>query len=870
MSDFSRRTLLQGAFLALASKSLHGLEWRFEEQTNEDESLAARRLQKAFIWTEAEAPTRQVFAVFRKSIVLNDAPDNAILRIFADTRYLLWINGEYIVRGPCRFDPKRPEYDLLNTTRHLRRGKNTIAVLVHAAAYIVDYTKGNPAKNFALQSSRVMAHRPGLAAELDITHPEAEKSGATKSLYITDSSWRWTTHTQYLPAPPTYSSWFDHIDARRDNSEWIQTNFDDSSWSSAVPLDEHAWGSLHPRSIPLLREEEVSSLKLVAAKPNTIQPAPLAHHLPLELSAGSEVVIDCERELQAYCVLNFEADADSQIEIQTAVRFFDTHLIPTDAAFPGNLRSNRYTAREGPQTYMSTDTFGMKYLTIKVVSGRMTLHRLKIVNRGYPFIRLGSFTSSDELLNKIWQISVNTIELCSEDAHVDCADRERAEWMADGYISGYGVSRMILSGPGNGSGPRYADSRLLRNLLRHVALSQIPDGRLQPMRPSNYPVYAMNGVINDYACLWVQAVAEIYRRDDDLEFVHEVWHVLVKALNYYLRRITDLGLLHASEFVYFNNPLIYVTCEGATINAYFHRSLKDAAGLAEAVGDASNAVRFASAAKKLLAAYNRHLWDEQAGSYRGAIVRPASSVPKDDPPTFSQPNPLPLDADHRTPATGHAALMALYFDMAPLESRSRVLAAMRELLPPEKPFPYTCFFWLDVLYRQDSEKMDREALNIIRSHWASMTRYETGTTSESFTGGSFVHEAGAVPAYFFNSYVLGVRTEGERGRRRLFIDPRLGDLDRAGGTTLTAFGPVTVRWNRDTQRTLSFYIENNSEAQAEVSLRILTTKASLTIDRKTMLLQDATTTNNVRVQNGRVHFRLRPGSHSGRLASDIE
>lgn len=858
MSDFSRRTLLQGTLVTLAVKRLHGLALPFQKQVDEDEIRAAHRLQRAFVWSQADAPNQQVFAVFRKSIVLEDAPVKAVLRIFADTRYLLWINDNYIVRGPCRFDPKRPEYDRLDVTKQLRNGKNVIAVLVHAAAYVDDYTKGDPARNFALQSARVMAHRPGLAAELDIA----------SSIYSTDPSWRCTAETQYLPAPPTYSSWFDNIDARRNDGGWTRTDFDDSSWPSAIPLSTNECGPLQPRSIPLLCEEEILSLKLIDAKPAAITPGPLTKHLPMELSSGSEIVVDCGRQSQAYCVMHFEAEVGSRIEMQSAVRFYDSKRILADAGFTANLRVNRYTAREGPQVYMSTDTFGMKYLAIRVVSGRIKLRNLTAVVRRYPFTRLGSFKSSDMLLDTIWQICVNTIEVCSEDAHVDCADRERAQWMADGYIVGYGVSRVVLAGPGDSGSSRYADSRLLRNMLRHVALSQLPDGRLQPMRPSNYPAYAMHGVINDYSCLWVQAVAEIYRRDGDLGFVREVWPVLIKALNYYLRRVTDLGLLYASEFVYFNNPLIYVDCEGATLNAYFHRSLMDAAVLANAVRDTSNAERFASAAQQLHAAYNHHLWDEGAGSYRGAIVRPVT-VPKDTPPTFSRPNPLPVDSDNRTSTTGHAAMMALYYDMVPVGNTARVLAAMRRQLPSEHPFPYSCFFWLDVLYRQDTEEMDREALSMIRARWEHMTQYETGTTSEDFTGGSFVHEAGASPAYFLNSYVLGVRTEGERESRRLVIDPRLAYLDRAEGTTLTEFGLVAVRWERGQNR-LSFDIENNSKVPAEVSLRLFTATTSLTVDGNPLLQRGISAANNVSARNGRVYFLLAPGKHSGRLADAEE
>jgi len=514
---------------------------------------------------------------------------------------------------------------------------------------------------------------------------------------------------------------------------------------------------------------------------------------------------------------------------------------------------------------MSTDTFGCKYIVIQVAEGRVKLHGLRVVDRLYPFDRLGRFASNDEVLDRIWQIGVRTIEVCSEDAHVDCADRERAQWMADGYMMGYPVSRVALAGPGEDGHPHYADGRLLKKMLRDMAFSQLSDGRLQPMRPSEYPVQNKHGVIDDYSCLWVQAVAELYRRDAGLALVREVWPVMVKALDYYLDRRTERGLIYADEFVYFANPLAYVNCEGATINAYMYGSLRDAAESGRVVGDLENAARFAAAAKQLREAYNRALWNEPAGTYYSAVVPPEPPVPDPDPPMYSESCKLSIDSNHRTPPTGHAALLALYYGIVPAARQARVFAFMQKKLPAENPYPYTWAFYLEVLYRQDTDEMDREVLKAIRNRWSHMTRFETGTTSENWKSGSFVHESGAHPAYFLSSYVLGVRTEGPREARRRLIDPRLGDLARAEGTTLTEFGPVTVRWQRGDDRALTFEIDNGTTVTAVLSSRLSGVKESLAIDDTLLLHQGEPAAKGVSVHDGRVRCPLPPGRHTGRV-----
>ena len=168
---------------------------------------------------------------------------------------------------------------------------------------------------------------------------------------------------------------------------------------------------------------------------------------------------------------------------------------------------------------------------------------------------------------------------------------------------------MALSGPGPVQDkPEFADSRLLRNLLRHMGLSQLPDGRLQPMRPSSYPPGLTHGVIDDYSCLWVQAVREYYEVTGDEAFIIESWPVVIKTLLYFLERRTERGLVRAMEFIYFKNPLIYKVCEGTSINCYLYGSLKDAEYLADVVSD--RLTRFNEAASKLLQAINSELWDE--------------------------------------------------------------------------------------------------------------------------------------------------------------------------------------------------------------------------------------------------------------------
>ena len=65
-------------------------------------------LQKAMIWTSAPVPGNTHFVAFRKQFTLPDQPRQAMLHLFADVRYLLWINGPVCHTRASTISPQRP------------------------------------------------------------------------------------------------------------------------------------------------------------------------------------------------------------------------------------------------------------------------------------------------------------------------------------------------------------------------------------------------------------------------------------------------------------------------------------------------------------------------------------------------------------------------------------------------------------------------------------------------------------------------------------------------------------------------------------------------------------------------------------------
>ena len=777
-------------------------------------------LQAAMIWSPSAPPGQQTYVAFRKNFTLPDEPGPATLHLFADSRYILWVNDSYVLRGPCRFDPKRPEYDSVDLRPFLRKGTNCLVVLAHHYAGAIN--------------GRIKQHVPGLTARLDV---------AGKELLRTDDSWRCSQNTEYRPSPGAWSSIPDALDARDKPAGWTGAAFDDSGWEKAAPFAATSWGALQPRAIPLLRETELTGMKLLPSG------QAFAAAMPIELAAGKEVVLDLGRMAMAYAIVDLEAEEGSVLQIQYALRYVNGQ--PGETYGVGTT----YTARKGRQRFIGGDQWCSHYMTVRCAAGHLTLHGLKMVDRHYPFERVGRFQSSDELLNRLWEMAINTIEAVTDDGYGSDA-RERDEWLQDPAQPNFLPTRIALAGPGPGGRPLYSDPRLLKNLLRHAALSQLPDGRIQATFPTDRHGDC-HDFIDDYACQWVEALRLYYEATGDLAFLREMWPTLTRQLGWFLERRTPRGLVLARQYTSFDDPLAYITCEGAALNAFIYQALCDAAALGRVIGESAPAGDYGRAAADLAAAFNRLLWNAEEGTYNSGFSQEKVFGP-----------------------TAHAALLALDRGLAPEDRRPSVrkwfLANYKrpggfhcctnpdfETMVAEKAginMPVTYYWVFQELYRMDQLSMDLESQQEMRRRWARMVGEsgDTGTLWEMFGGPESCHNYGAVPAYFLSAFVLGVRMDGPVSNHRLLIEPRLADLAFAEGVVVTEFGPVSVNWRKPAGgQGLDFKFVVPAGAKAAVRLPQVGGTPKLTLNGEPV---------KPRATPGRwISFEVEGGEYSGQL-----
>lgn len=875
-------------------------------------------LSESTIWSPTAVPGVQCYVGFRRVFELESRPDSAVLHIFADSRYLLWVNGRHVLRGPARFHPGKPEYDSIEIGKHLRHGRNAIVVLVHHYAGVTN--------------GRIMRHDPGLTACLILEGCEHLR---------TDPFWVCSDQTEYRPSPGAWSSIPDVIDARCSPGDWTGTDFDDSKWNAAVRITGGSWGGFRERITPLCREEEITCIHVLperhlldgfiplelaavggrrwiddegkvckwmwpeqssrihvfravwsnagfgvghgskfqvrcdrpfevflnqtrigsvhgpepmwcgvvdvadgdvlvirtvsAESPgrpailislnnegnllldtrhfsscgdplsedgffhsDAVGFSPLLEEDPVDSRGGSDtgkssLVLDLGRMAMAYPAVEFEGDEGSVLQMEYALRWIDGRTAECYGV------GTTYIARAGRQKLLAADQWCARYVTLRCLAGRVRVHSFRMIERRYPYERVGSFQCGDDLLSRLWEMAVRTVEVTTDDAHGSDA-RERNEWVQDASKASFRtmcVAAIARDRDGNLLSP---DPRTLRKVISDAAACQMPDGRLPGTFPTDRGPEDPHHFIDDYAMQWVEALRWHHELTGDDEFTREMWPALVRQMAWFLERVTSRGLLHAREYTSFDNPIAYMSCEGATVNAFFHLALTDAAWLAAEIGFMNEAGRYRAAAMSIASAFNGLLWCETEGACSAGL----------------------LDGE-KLPPSVHAQLMALYSGVVDREreERSRAWfiqnfrnpgaslvigpkADFRELLDQRAGLGMTImFYWaLTELFRMDTAEADRMALAEIRNRWRNMVEFleDAGTLSESFVndcGGGMsesCHNYGAVPAYFLSSYVLGVRTERSDDGWRLVINPRRADLLRASGFAVTRFGLVSLEW----------------------------------------------------------------------------
>ena len=360
--------------------------------------------------TDKLAPNQWI--CFRKRVRVDALPTEAIAQIACDSKYWLWINGELVVfegqlkRGPT---PQDTYCDLVDLAPHLRRGENTIAVLLWFFG-----KEGFSHKN---------SGQPGFFLQADLAGIPL----------VSDTQWKVCRHPAYgetgKPHPnfrlPESNIRFD---AQEDLPGWQLPEFDDSRWQDARTYGSPLctpWGKLIARPIPLFRTSELRE-----------------YENPAEITAGGETIV---------AKLPYNAQVTPYLKVDSpAGRVIDIRTDNYRGGGEFNVRTE-YVTTGGIQEFESLGWMNGHEVHYKLPPDVQVL-ALKYRESGYDCSFAGSFHCDDSFLNSLWNKARRTLYVEMRDGFFDCPGRERAQMVgryypghATGFLQSRSAERFALS-----------------------------------------------------------------------------------------------------------------------------------------------------------------------------------------------------------------------------------------------------------------------------------------------------------------------------------------------------------------------------------------------------------------------------------------
>lgn len=90
----------------------------------------------SWIWKDSAFSHDKQSLFLRRTFPL-ETTEKIVVRISADSRYKLYVNGRYVLAGPLKGDRFRKYYDEVDLTPYLHTGNNVVAA--HVLRFPPDY-----------------------------------------------------------------------------------------------------------------------------------------------------------------------------------------------------------------------------------------------------------------------------------------------------------------------------------------------------------------------------------------------------------------------------------------------------------------------------------------------------------------------------------------------------------------------------------------------------------------------------------------------------------------------------------------------------------------------------------------------------------
>ncbi|MDR3715128.1 MAG: alpha-L-rhamnosidase C-terminal domain-containing protein [Puia sp.] len=677
---------------------------------------------------------------FKKLLRLDGDPVSANIRISADIKYRLFVNGVMVSRGPaamaCDYGdgmiPLQWYYDQFDSRHAFKKGLNSIAVEVRT-------TDGAGSSSTTGNAGLIM--EAGLVLQ----------SGKRVTV-ATDPSWVCDTSKSYLRDLA--------IDATRETDGWYTDTAYDPSWSHAVLIPETiaATWKLTESELPQMMETLVFPTQIrfydTGGKTLSTQTASV---FPIDLPASpvpQKIRLEFDRLYTGYLGMKLTGRSGTKLFLEAA---------ETRGSSAGEIH---YTMRDGVQTYESPALTDAKYVDVTITNpdAALTIDEIALDFSTFPVGYAGSFHCSDPMLNELWKNIRWIVQQNMQTYHMDSPIHQEPTCDAGDYMIESLINYYTFSSP-----------LLVKQDLRKIAslLGKTKDRMFH----------------TSYMLLWLQMLLHYYDYTGDKALLRELSPAVYGLLAQFHSYLGHEGIItRAPNYMFMDWGDLYgrsfhhppASWGQAYMTAFYYKGLLEGSRLAGAIGQPAKSAEYTGEAARVKAAFAATLFTEKTGLFNNGIygastVKPYDWMPEDTAITYQLP---------------YQNILAVLYGLAPRGDDQHVV---RQAISQKEinMSPYFMYFVLEAI-AQAGRFDDLGFAQMQR--WKDISNNPVGLR-EGWAAGDFSHAWGGAPAYEMSSKVLGV-VPSKPGFAEVTIAPHTGSLEYASGEVATPRGPVTVDWRR--------------------------------------------------------------------------
>ncbi len=497
--------------------------------------------------------------------------------------YELSINGKKV--GDHVLDPAFTNFDhralylSYDVTSYLQNGKNTMGVLLGNGWYNMD---SRAVWGF---NKAPWKDRPTCLVQLEIEYEDG-----TVEKVLSDQSWK------AAPSPTVYNDirQGEKYDATREISGWNESSFNDALWAG-VRVKNGPMGELKAQMIPANRVmREITPVSVNSPKPGVYlvdMGQNMAGWIQLKVKGNSGDIV----KMKFGEMLNADGTLN-QYNI-------DRHHRETE------IQVAEYTLKgSGTELWEPKFTYyGFQYVQIEGYPGSLKKDdiRGKVVHTSFD--QSGSFSCSNDILNKInhaseWSFISNFLGYPT-----DCPQREKNGWTGAAHLSA--ETGLLTFKPQMG----------YTKWLFDCQDAQKESGVLPGIVPTSGWGYYMGGKPDGYGPAWDGAYIWIpwymYLYSGDTEVFRSHYENMKKSIGFMEGKaeghILDIGL---GDWVYINS---YAPRDLTSTACYYDLTLK-VSQIASLLGKQEDAEYYSRLAAEIRSAFNRKFYRAKDKTYAGS------------------------------------------------------------------------------------------------------------------------------------------------------------------------------------------------------------------------------------------------------------